>query len=53
MEIVLSPAQSEEVKKLVQALTNVQNQGSVSGEITIGATKVEYGAEEVKFTISD
>lgn len=53
MEIVLTPAQSEEVKKLVQALTNVQNQGSVSGEIAIDSTKVEYSASEVKLTISD
>ena len=52
MEVELTPAQYEELRVLVGALTNVQNQGSVSGEITIGSTKVEYNAEEVKFTIS-
>lgn len=53
MEITLTPAQTEELKILTYALTNVQNQGSASGEITIDSTKVEYTAEEVKFTISD
>ncbi len=53
MEITLTPAQWEELKVLAHALTNVQNQGSASGEMTIDSTKVEYTADEVKFTVSN
>ena len=53
MEITVTPTQSDELKILIHALTNVQNQGSTSGEVTIGSTKVEYDTDEVKFTISD
>lgn len=53
MEITLAPAQSGELKTLVLALVNAQNQGSTTGEIEVGATKVKYASNEVEFTLSE
>jgi len=53
VEITLTPAQYEELQTLASSVKNLQNQGSVSGEIVIDSTKVEYSVGEVKFTISD
>lgn len=54
MEIVLTVAQYEELQNLVLASQDVLSQASTTSfEVQVNGTKIEYGSEEVKFTLSE
>ena len=53
-EVTLTPAQFEELRNLILASQDVLSQASTTSfDMQINGTKIEYGSEEVKFTLSE
>ncbi|KKL47575.1 hypothetical protein LCGC14_2334160 [marine sediment metagenome] len=53
MEITLTDAQFTVLKTLLDTAVNAQSHNSsAAGEVIIGADKIEWATDEVKFTIT-
>ena len=52
MEIALTQAQFIQLQKLIQIVKAAHNQETQSGEATNAVNSVEWGEDEVKFTLN-